>query len=149
MDWGCKTGCVCRWQCQHAARRMTRHKESPRRDASEGRQVRSPRDWGCNIGRVEQETRLATIAANRAIISEGLVNWKCVNQERLNFLHAQSRQLTKPMKPSCTEPITTPQTTSVELTQKEAHEREKWSRRRSSASRPLAVPNRDRGSCTT
>ena len=55
-------------------------------------------------------------------------------------------RLTNPMKPSCTEPITTPQTMAVELTQKEAHEREKWGHRRSSASRP---PNRDRGSCTT
>ena len=30
-----KTGCVCRWQCQHAARGMSRHKESPISNASE------------------------------------------------------------------------------------------------------------------
>ena len=118
-----KTGCVCRWRCHHAARKMSRRKETPRPNAIEETASQESQGQGRNNGRVEQATRLATIASNRAIIAARLVTRECANQGRLSFLHTwnlktQLVQATHQTHEAIMDgTITTPQATAVELTQ--------------------------------
>ena len=72
---------------------------------------------------MEQEIRLATKTANKAIIPERLVNGKSAHQERLSFVHAYNLEAElveaahQTHEAIVNRTITTPQTTAVELTQ--------------------------------
>ena len=50
------------------------------------------RDRGRHNGRVEQETRFATMAANRTIIPKRLIHGKRAHRRRLSFLHTENLQ---------------------------------------------------------
>ena len=84
------------------------------------------------------------MAANRTIISKRLIHGKRAHRRRLSFLHTENLQAQlahQAHEAIVNGTITTPQTAAVELTQtKRLNERSGGSRRRrSSASRPLAV----------